>query len=126
MAQLEDEVYKAIEDVKPEVEKLNAEAGSQLALENVLAVSNGSDLEVGNPYIEGAAVRAVVMEHLRGHKLISYKYKKRKGYSRKVGHRQELTRLKIQALQAGDLGSAGPQPAAEASEPTENEQAEAE
>ena len=82
-----------------EVERLENEAGSKVDLGRVLALNDGNQLMVGTPTVDGASVQAEVVEHLRGPKLISFKKKRRKGYKRKVGHRQELTRIKI--LQVG-------------------------
>ncbi len=80
------------------VERLPAEAGQQITLQPVLALSDGSHLTVGTPHLEGAQVTATVLRHLRGPKLIAYKKKRRKGYARKKGHRQELTELQIASL----------------------------
>lgn len=80
------------------VERLPAEAGQQITLQPVLALSDGSNLTVGTPHLEGAQVTATVLRHLRGPKLIAYKKKRRKGYARKKGHRQELTELQIASL----------------------------
>jgi large subunit ribosomal protein L21 len=97
------------------VEKLNAETGSTVTFDQVLAFSDGSNLSVGTPVLDGTTVTAIVMEHYRGPKVVSYKYKQRKGYQRKQGHRQEQTRLKIQ-----QVGTATqPEPAQEAEEPAE-------
>lgn len=87
------------------VEKLDAEVGSSIELSPVLAVSNGVELIVGGPAIEGASITAEVMEHYRDKKVVSFKKKRRKGYRRKVGHRQDLTRLKIKTF-LSDEGSA--------------------
>lgn len=95
------------------VERLEAEAGNNLELDKVLAVSNGSELVIGKPYIPQASVTALVMEHIRGPKVYSFKKKRRKSYSRKVGHRQELTRLKIQPfLKSEETAEAAPAPEA--------------
>lgn len=80
------------------VERLAVEAGTDIKLEPVLARSNGKTLEVGAPAIESAAVTSTVLEHIRGPKLINFKKKRRKGYSRKVGHRQELTVIKVKSI----------------------------
>ena len=90
--------YLIHEDDVVSVEKLNAEVGSSIEVAPVLAVSNGKELIVGNPAIEGASITAEVLEHYRGKKVVSFKKKRRKGYRRKVGHRQDLTRLKISAF----------------------------
>jgi len=82
------------------VERLKAEVGKKIELSPVLAVSDGKNLEIGTPAIDGATVTASVVDHVRGEKLISFKKKRRKGYSRKVGHRQELTVIKIAGIKA--------------------------
>ena len=78
-----------------EVERLAVEKGAQTDLASVLAHSDGAALTVGTPMIAGAKVTAEVVEHKRGIKVIAFKKRKRKGSKRKVGHRQELTILKI-------------------------------
>ena len=82
-----------------QVERLSAAAGEKLALRPVLALCDGTALLVGNPHLPDAKVTATVLRHLRGPKLIAYKQKRRKGYSRKKGHRQELTELKIEGIE---------------------------
>lgn len=84
------------------VERLDVEAGAQITFDRVLAVSNGKELIVGTPTVEAATINATVMEHYRGPKVVSFKFKRRKGYKRKQGHRQELTRVKIQTFMAED------------------------
>ena len=81
-----------------EIERLKEEAGSEVVLTTVLALSDGSALKTGAPYIEGAAVTLEVKEHFRGPKVINFKKKRRKGYQRKVGHRQELTRALVKTI----------------------------
>ena len=81
-----------------EVERLDVEAGQDVDLESVLAVSDGKELKVGMPYVQGAKVTLAVVGHKRGTKLINFKKKRRKGYSRRMGHRQELTVALIKAI----------------------------
>ena len=81
-----------------EVEKLEVEVGSKIDLENVLAVSDGKQLTVGTPMLEGGKVTATVLDQIRGPKVINFKKKRRKGYKRKVGHRQSLTVLQIENI----------------------------
>ncbi|MDO9540755.1 MAG: 50S ribosomal protein L21 [Kiritimatiellia bacterium] len=81
-----------------QVELLRAEAGAEIELKPVLAVSDGTTLTVGRPHLENASVKAVVVKHIRGPKVISFKMKRRKGYHRKKGHRQELTVLQIKGI----------------------------
>ncbi len=81
------------------VEKLDAEAGDKIELSSVLAVSDGKKLTIGTPTVEDAKVTSTVVEQTRGPKVISFKKKRRKGYSRKKGHRQSLTVLKVESIQ---------------------------
>lgn len=87
--------YRVEEGNILDVERLEEEAGSEVEIGRVLAVSDGSALNVGSPLVDGSAVTAKVVEHLRGKKVVSFKKKRRKGYTRKKGHRQELTRIEI-------------------------------
>jgi large subunit ribosomal protein L21 len=90
--------YRVVEGDVLKIELLDAEAGSQVTFDKVLALSNDSGLTVGTPTVAGASVKAEVVEHLRGPKLIAFKKRRRKNYARKVGHRQELTKVKIIGL----------------------------
>lgn len=81
------------------VERLDVEAGKKVELRPVLAVSDGKKLQVGTPEIKNAKVTSTVIEHVRGDKVISFKRKRRKGYSRKKGHRQNLTVLKVESIE---------------------------
>jgi large subunit ribosomal protein L21 len=81
-----------------EIERLKEEAGKEIALSTVLAFSDGSTLTVGAPYIAGAVVTLEIKEHFRGPKVVNFKKKRRKGYQRKVGHRQELTRAVVKSI----------------------------
>ncbi|MBK7997835.1 MAG: 50S ribosomal protein L21 [Verrucomicrobia bacterium] len=78
-----------------EVERLETEAGKPFTFDRVLLVANDGKVSVGTPTVASAKVVADVTEHLRGEKKIAFKMKRRKGYHRTVGHRQELTRVKI-------------------------------
>ena len=93
--------YKVKVDDVIEIERLQGEAGDKITFDEVLAVGEeGGELKVGTPKLENAAVEAEVVDQLRGPKLIAFKMKRRKGYRRKVGHRQELTSIKISAINA--------------------------
>jgi large subunit ribosomal protein L21 len=83
------------------VEKLDAEAGKPVTFNRVLLVNQDGQVTVGSPVVDQAAVVADVVEHKRGPKLIAFKMKRRKGYRRKVGHRQDLTVVKITDIQTG-------------------------
>jgi large subunit ribosomal protein L21 len=81
-----------------EVERLVGEPGTSLELRPVLASSNGQELTVGTPALDGAKVTGEIVKHIRGKKIVAFKKKRRKGYHRKIGHRQELTVLRITAV----------------------------
>ena len=75
-----------------------AKEGEVITLEQVLSLGEGSDIQLGTPYVENASVKAVVKEHKRGKKVLILKKKRRKGYRRKRGHRQELSVIQIQSI----------------------------
>ena len=82
-----------------DVEKLSVEPGTEIMLDQVLLVSDDNDqVVVGTPIVLGARVRATVVDQFRGEKIIVFKYKPKKRYRRKMGHRQDLTRLAIQEI----------------------------
>ena len=81
-----------------EVEKLDLEEGASTVFDDVLLVSDGSQARVGAPFVKGVSVAAEVVAQIKGPKLTSFKYKRRKGYHRTVGHRRRLTQLKITAI----------------------------
>jgi len=80
------------------VEKLDVEVGASVEIERVLALSNGSDLTIGTPTVDAAKVVASVKDQIRGEKIFNFKKKRRKGYTRKIGHRQSLTVLTIESI----------------------------
>ena len=82
-----------------DIELLAADEGANVEFD-ALAVSNGSELSIGTPVVDGAKVKASVVENLRGKKIYSFKKKRRKGYRRKIGHRQELTKIKVEEISA--------------------------
>ena len=90
--------YRVAEGDVIEVEKLEVEAGAEAKLEQVLLVSNDAGISIGAPLVSGAAVIADVVEQMKAPKVIAFKYKRRKGYHRTVGHRRQLTRLKIKTI----------------------------
>jgi large subunit ribosomal protein L21 len=81
-----------------EIERLDIEAGKPVTFDRVLLVNNDGKLTVGSPTVAAASVVADVVEHIRGEKKIAFKMKRRKGYHRTVGHRQELTVVKIKDI----------------------------
>ena len=82
------------------VEKLGLIEGEKASFDKVLMVSGETGVKAGNPFVEGASVVATVLEEGRGKKVIVYKYKAKKGYHKKNGHRQYFTKLKIDSINA--------------------------
>lgn len=82
------------------VEKLDVESGAKVLFEEVLAVGNDGDLRVGNPVVAGAKVEATAIENGRTKKVTVFKYKPKKDYRKKQGHRQPFTKVKINKINA--------------------------
>jgi len=82
------------------VEHLPYEAGQEIELSDVLLVSGEEGTQVGSPLVTGARVRATVIAHEAGPKIVVFKYKSKKRYRVRSGHRQEQTRLRIEAIEA--------------------------
>lgn len=91
--------YRVTENDTLRVEKLEGEAGDNVEISSVLAVSDGNAITVGTPEIPGAKVSAKIVEQVKAAKVVNFKKKRRKGYSRKVGHRQQLTIIKIEKIE---------------------------
>jgi len=81
-----------------QVERLAVAAGQPVTFDRVLLVNKDGQLSVGTPIVAGASVVGDVVEHIRGNKQIVFKLKRRKGYRRKQGHRQELTVVRIKEI----------------------------
>jgi large subunit ribosomal protein L21 len=92
--------YKVAEGDTLNIEKLGLAAGETVTFDNVLMVSNDGKLTVGNPFVGNASVTATVEDEGRGKKVIVYKYKAKKGYHKKQGHRQPYTKVKIEKINA--------------------------
>jgi len=92
--------YRVEKETVLSVELLDVEEGQTVEFDQVLATSDGSELTIGTPVIESAKVTATVVENYRGAKVVAFKKKRRKGYRKKKGHRQELTKLKIETISA--------------------------
>ena len=80
------------------VEKLTADVGQKVDFDRVLLVGEGSDVKVGNPLVDGASVSGTVVEQDRHRKIVVFKMKRRKGYRRKQGHRQDCTGVIIDKI----------------------------
>src|SRR5680860_473762 len=90
--------FKVAKDQKVYVHRLQTEEGKKVTFGNVLLLGDGSDITIGAPAIDGAAVEAKVIRHLKGDKVIVFKKKRRKGYQKKNGHRQSLTEIVIESI----------------------------
>jgi large subunit ribosomal protein L21 len=80
------------------VERLDAEVGSSITIDQVLMIGGDGATQIGTPVVEGATISADVVDALRGEKIVVFKYKPKKRYRRRTGHRQALTRLAITAI----------------------------
>lgn len=90
--------YKVSEGDVIYVEKLGLEADAAYTFTEVLAVENNGELKVGTPFVEGATVEAKAIKEGRSKKIIVYKYKPKKGYHKKQGHRQAYTKVQIEKI----------------------------
>lgn len=91
--------YKVKEGDVLEVEKLDVAEGETVEINEVLAVAQDGELQVGQPFIAGAKVTLRVNEHAKGDKVIIFKYKPKKRYRRKQGHRQPLSRVSVEKIE---------------------------
>jgi len=91
--------YKVAEGDIIRVEKLGVEAGETYTFDQVLAVG-GDKMVIGTPVVEGATVTGSVVENGKGKKVVVYKYKRKSGYHKKNGHRQQYTAVKIEKINA--------------------------
>ena len=92
--------YKVAEGDTLYIEKLNAEAGETITFDQVLAVLNGDNATFGAPVVEGATVTANVVKNGKGKKVLVFKYKPKKNYRRRQGHRQPYTKVEITKINA--------------------------
>ena len=90
--------YRVAAGDQVEIERLEIEAGKPVTFDRVLLLNQDGNLTVGSPTVAGATISADVVKHIRGEKKIAFKMKRRKGYHRTVGHRQELTVVKITGI----------------------------
>ena len=92
--------YKVAEGDTLYIEKLDAEAGAQITFDKVLAVLNGETATFGTPVVAGASVEANVVKNGKGKKVLVFKYKPKKNYRRRQGHRQPYTKVEITKINA--------------------------
>jgi len=92
--------YRVVAGDTVEIERLAIEAGKPVTFDRVLLVNRDGKVAVGTPTVPGATVIADVVKHIRGEKKLTFKMKRRKGYHKSIGHRQELTVVKINEIKA--------------------------
>jgi len=90
--------FKVEKDQQIIVNRLEGEEGKKVDIKDVLLVDDGGKIKIGAPMIKGASVSATIVGHFRGDKIIIFKKKRRKGYEKKTGHRQDLTKIQISGI----------------------------
>jgi large subunit ribosomal protein L21 len=98
--------FRVAEGDTVDVDCLDVEPGKSATFGDVLLFADGKDVSHGNPLISGAKVTAEVVEQRKDKKVVAFKYRRRKGYHRTVGHRRKLTRLKIKSISLGEKKAA--------------------
>jgi large subunit ribosomal protein L21 len=92
--------YKVQQGDVLRVEKLVGDVGAEVAFDKVLMFSDGENVQIGQPVVEGAVVKGHIIEQGKSKKVLVFKYKRRKRYRRKQGHRQPYTAVRIDAIEA--------------------------
>lgn len=92
--------YRVTEGDTLRVEKISGDAGSKVEFSEVLSVGSGDEIKVGTPMLKGAKVVAEILEQGKAKKVLIFKKRRRKGYTKKQGHRQLFTSVKIQEIKA--------------------------
>lgn len=92
--------YRVSAGDRLQIERLPVEAGQSVTFDRVLLINNDGKLAVGSPTVANATIVADVLEHIRGEKKIAFKMKRRKGYHKTIGHRQELTVVQIKEIKS--------------------------
>ena len=103
--------YKVEKDQQIFVHRLEGEEGSKVSFDNVLLTADGDKIEVGAPAIKDISVLGKILEHVKGDKVIVFKKKRRKGYKKRNGHRQYLTKIEITGFGKGGATKAAPKKA---------------
>lgn len=90
--------YKVEKGQKIYVQRLNAQKGDQVEFENVLLTDNGKLVKVGTPHLKGSKITAEIIDHVKGDKIKVFKKKRRKGYQKLNGHRQQFSFIEIKTI----------------------------
>ena len=109
--------YKVAEGDVVFFEKLDAEEGKKVTFDQVILVSDNGKVQIGNPYVKGVKVEGKVVAHGKGKKIIVFKYKAKKNYRRKQGHRQPYTKVEITGIKTAAKKAAATEAKAEAKAP---------
>ena len=91
--------YRAVEGSTIDVDLLHVETGSDVTLDHVLLLADDDKVAIGAPNVEGASIKAKVIQHFKGEKTINFNYRPKKRIRQKTGHRQQYTRLEIEKIQ---------------------------
>jgi large subunit ribosomal protein L21 len=92
--------YKVAAGSKLKVETLTADVGSEIVIDDVLMVADGDNIKIGAPVVAGASVKATVLSHGRGEKVMIFKMRRRKHYRKTQGHRQNYTEIRVDGISA--------------------------
>ncbi len=98
VVKIKNQQYRVTPDLTLQVPLFDTEVGQTLNFDEVLLISDGDDIKVGAPTVDGASVTAEVLDHGRSRKVVVFKKKRRKNYRRKNGHRQKFTEIKITGI----------------------------
>lgn len=95
LVEIQGKQYKAEKGALVRVDKIDAPEGEALEFDKVMLIGGVDDVKVGSPYVEGVKVKAVLESQKKGKKVVIFKYKRRKGYQKKQGHRQQYSYVRI-------------------------------
>lgn len=98
IVKIQGQQFKVEKDNKLYVHRLPAEEGATITIDDVLLIDNDGKVEVGSPTVANAQISAKVIKHLKGDKVIVFKKKRRKGYKKKNGHRQQFSQILIENI----------------------------
>ncbi len=98
MVEIKGKQYKAEKGVILKVDKIDGEKGDSVDFDSVLLLNNDKSVKVGTPYVEGVTVKTTIEDHKKDKKIVIFKFKRRKGYRRKQGHRETYSYLKVNEI----------------------------
>ncbi len=90
--------YRAVIGESIDVDRYSLEVGEEIDLDRVLLISDGENTKVGTPFVQGAKIQATVLGHVKGPKVVVFRYKAKERIRSKTGHRQQYTRVRIDAI----------------------------